>query len=145
MERAAPPPARTAAAADATKPAGDAAGLPERAAAAPNPEDWPAIVAALELQGAPRQLAANCALIGREGSTVRLALDPRRSTLRTNALEDKLAQALSRYFGGTVRLEIELHEGAAETPARALERAEALNGKHRPVRPLRSRPDGPGN
>jgi DNA polymerase-3 subunit gamma/tau len=122
-QRAAPP-VRAAAAADAALPVSEAV-LPERGATVPNPDDWPAIVAALELQGAPRQLAANCALIVREGSTVRLALDPRRSTLRTNALEDKLAQALSRYFGATVRLEIELRDGAVETPARALERAEA--------------------
>ena len=31
--------------------------------------DWSAIVAALELQGLPRQLAANCALLGRDGAT----------------------------------------------------------------------------
>src|ERR1700676_1507717 len=57
--------------------------------------DWAAIVAALELQGAPRELARNCALLGREGAILRLALDPRSASMRTRALEDKLAQALS--------------------------------------------------
>jgi DNA polymerase III subunit gamma/tau len=87
--------------------------------------DWTAIVAALELQGAPRELARNCALLGREGAMVRLALDPRSASMRTRALEDKLAQALSRYFGDTVRLQLELRDDAQETPARAAERLEA--------------------
>jgi DNA polymerase III subunit gamma/tau len=91
-------------------------------AAAP---DWATIVAALELQGAPRELARNCALLAREGAIVRLALDARSASMRTRALEDKLAQALSRYFGVTVRLQIELREDTSETPARAAERIEA--------------------
>ena len=87
--------------------------------------DWAAIVAALEISAGARQLASNCALLGREGATVRLALDPRSATMRTSNLEDKLAQALSRYFGSPVRLEIELREAAPDTPARAVERSEA--------------------
>jgi DNA polymerase-3 subunit gamma/tau len=97
--------------------------------------DWSAIVAALELQGAPRELARNCALLGREGATVRLALDARSATMHTRALEDKLAQALSRYFGGTVRLQLELRDDAQETPARAAERVEAQRrAQARPTR-----------
>jgi DNA polymerase-3 subunit gamma/tau len=87
--------------------------------------DWSAIVAALEVSAGAKQLASNCALLGREGATVRLALDPRSATMRTSNLEDKLAQALSRYFGSPVRLEIELREATPETPARAAERNEA--------------------
>jgi DNA polymerase-3 subunit gamma/tau len=87
--------------------------------------DWPAIVAALELQGAPRELARNCALLGREGATLRLALDARSASMHTRALEDKLAQALARYFGEPVRLHFEPREDAPETPARAAERIEA--------------------
>jgi DNA polymerase-3 subunit gamma/tau len=86
--------------------------------------DWAAIIAALDLQGAPRELARNCALLGREGAMVRLALDPRSASMRTRALEDKLAQALSRYFGDPVRLQFELRDDAQETPARAAERLE---------------------
>jgi DNA polymerase-3 subunit gamma/tau len=89
------------------------------------PGDWTAIVAALDLQGVPRELARNCALLGREGPIVRLALDPRSSSMRTRAMEDKLAQALSRYFGASVRLQFEPSDDAQDTPARAAERAEA--------------------
>jgi DNA polymerase-3 subunit gamma/tau len=87
-------------------------------------DEWSAIVAQLE-QGLPRQLAENCLLLGREGSTVRLALDTRRATLRTATLEDKLAQALGRYFGGPVRLQIEPLQGAPATLARERERTAA--------------------
>jgi len=88
-------------------------------------EEWTGILAALDLQGAPRQLAANCALIAREGTTLRLALDARSASLHTRVLEDKLAQALGRHLGGPVRLEIEVREGTPSTPARSSERAEA--------------------
>jgi DNA polymerase III subunit gamma/tau len=87
--------------------------------------DWPGILAALDLQGAPRQLAANCVLLGRDGATLRLALDPRSAPWRTRAQEDKLAQALSRYFGSAMRLEIEVRESQQDTPARSSERAQA--------------------
>jgi DNA polymerase-3 subunit gamma/tau len=136
-----PPPAATPVAASqpATGAAGSAAGpgagranaAAAMAAAAPagggNPAsvDWSATVAALDLQGAPRQLAAQCALLGREGATWRLALDPRSASLRTRALEDKLTQALSRHVGSPVRLEIELAANPVPTPARAQEQAEA--------------------
>jgi len=89
------------------------------------PADWQTILAALDLNGAPRQLAANCALLARDSATVRLALDPRSALMRTRASEDKLAQALARYFGAAVRLEIEVRDSAAETPARSSERAQA--------------------
>ena len=95
------------------------------AAASPVSQDWSAIVAALDVSAGAKQLASNCALLGREGATVRLALDPRSSMMRTSNLEDKLAQALSRYYGSPVRLEIELRETTPETPARAAERNDA--------------------
>ena len=84
---------------------------------------WGAILAQLDLTGAARQLAGNCMLLGRQGGVVRLALDPRTKTMRTPSLEDKLAQALSRYFGEPVRLEFEMAVVGAETPAVAEERS----------------------
>jgi DNA polymerase III subunit gamma/tau len=85
--------------------------------------DWAAIVSALELQGAARQLAAHCVLVGREGAVVRLALDPRSKFMRTAALEEKLAQALAKHYGQPVRLEFTAVAPQAETPAQAGERA----------------------
>jgi DNA polymerase-3 subunit gamma/tau len=73
-------------------------------------------------------------LLGRKGAVVRLALDPRNQMLRTRAQEDKLAQALSRHFGETVRLEFEAALAPGnETPAQAGQRAssEELEGARR--------------
>jgi DNA polymerase-3 subunit gamma/tau len=117
---AAPPPSvpRTSAAAPAQ------AAEPAAAAAPGSAEGWPAILGQLELTGAARQLASHCVLLGRQGTVVRLSLDPRNQLVRTPATEEKLTQALSRYLGEPVRLEF--RTGGApgeETPALLARRA----------------------
>jgi DNA polymerase-3 subunit gamma/tau len=84
---------------------------------------WIAILNQLDLQGAARQLASHCVLVGRQPGLVRLALDPRVKFVRTSSQEEKLAQALSRHYGETVRLEFTTASGEAETPAQADQRA----------------------
>src|SRR5579862_3456866 len=83
-----------------------------------DPVDWSGLLEQLMLQGLPRQLAANCLWLGREGSTVRLALDAKAAAARTRGAEEKLVQALSRHFGASLRLEISVAEEGAPTPAR---------------------------
>jgi DNA polymerase III subunit gamma/tau len=92
------------------------------AATAEAPGSWAAIVGALELSGAARQLASHCALLGRHGAVVRLALDPHHQLVRTPVQEEKLAQALARYYGEPVRLEFASAAPEAETPAQAQQR-----------------------
>ena len=58
----------------------------------------------------------------REGAVVRLGVDARNQLVRTPAQEDKLAQALSRYFGAAVRLEFQGAVAGVETPAQAQRR-----------------------
>jgi DNA polymerase-3 subunit gamma/tau len=85
------------------------------------PENWSAIIEALGLSGFARQLAANCALAGRQGAQVKLLLDPRAT--RTASNENRITEALSRYLGEPVKLVFEAP--AAEppsTPARELRR-----------------------
>jgi DNA polymerase-3 subunit gamma/tau len=84
---------------------------------------WISILNQLDLQGAARQLASHCVLAGRQPGLVRLALDPRVKFVRTSAQEEKLAQALSRHYGETVRLEFTMAGGDSETPAQAEQRA----------------------
>src|SRR6202040_3383134 len=60
---------------------------------------------------------------GRQGAVVRLALDPRHQLVRTAAQEEKLAQALSRFYGEPVRLEFQAVAVNLETPAQAQRRA----------------------
>jgi DNA polymerase III subunit gamma/tau len=84
---------------------------------------WLTILNQIDLQGAPRQLANHCALLGHQPGLVRLAIDPSVKFVRTTSQEEKLAQALSRYYGETVRLEISTATGEIDTPARAEVRA----------------------
>jgi DNA polymerase-3 subunit gamma/tau len=116
------PGSRGAACAAAARP-GNAAPSAASPAAPPASQEWAAIISAGELQGAARQLAAHCVLLGREGTVVRLALDPRSKFMRTQAVEEKLAQALAKHYGQTVRLEFAAIAPPAETPAQAGERA----------------------
>jgi DNA polymerase-3 subunit gamma/tau len=103
-----------------------AAGAPAAAPAATTGEGmaWAEIVPQLELSGAARQLATHCVFLGRNGALIRLGLDPRHQLVRTMATEEKLAQALARHFGSTVRLEFQAGASqGAETPAQAQRRA----------------------
>lgn len=84
---------------------------------------WPAIVAALDVQGAARQLAANCTLIARENGVVRLSLDPRGTHYRNRQNEESLALSLGRLLGASLRVSIEGGEAAGDTPARQQARA----------------------
>jgi DNA polymerase-3 subunit gamma/tau len=86
---------------------------------------WSELVGQLDIGGVTRQLAANCSLLSHADGVLRLALDPRSAALRTRAQEDKLAQALARHLGTAVRVEIDVREPPADTPARVDERAAA--------------------
>ena len=114
----APAPAVSAAPAANTAPAA-------RAVASGSEGDWNAMVAQMNLGGITRQLAVNCAFLGKHGNKVRLSLDPEGAHYRTQMMEDKLKQALSTYYGEPVVLEFV--EGAGpevmNTPARQLKAA----------------------
>jgi DNA polymerase-3 subunit gamma/tau len=116
---AANPAARAGGTVTAALSAGNAATAPATSAGvgATGGDAWATIVSALELSGAARQLASHCVLVGRQGAVVRLALDARNQPVRTPAQEEKLAMALSRYFGEPVRLEFQAVTAGAETPA----------------------------
>jgi DNA polymerase III subunit gamma/tau len=86
-------------------------------------EPWSTLIGRLELGGAARQLASNCQVMSRHGGVLRLAMDARNKHMRTSAQEDKLTQALSRYFGQPIRLEFETAATGIETPALAEQRA----------------------
>jgi DNA polymerase III subunit gamma/tau len=113
---------QAAAAPAATTGSGAAPATSPAPGAAAAPGSWAAIVGALELAGAARQLASHCVLLGRQGAVVRLALDPRHQPVRTPLQEEKLAQALARYYGEPVRLEFVSAAPEAETPAQAQQR-----------------------
>jgi DNA polymerase-3 subunit gamma/tau len=90
--------------------------------AAPAGEDWPSLLARLDLKGPARQLAGNCQLVAREGDRFRFLLDERASALHTRQLEDRFVQALRALVGASATVEIE-RGGAGDTPARREEQA----------------------
>jgi DNA polymerase-3 subunit gamma/tau len=118
-----PPAARAAPAAKAAS----ATSAARRSTAAPSDisvgGDWPAIVAALGLQGPAGQLAAHCVLVGRTSEHIKLRLDPAGEVFRRPQLEQKLAQALAQHFGQPVRLDIAVSDAEEVTPARQQARA----------------------
>jgi DNA polymerase III subunit gamma/tau len=79
--------------------------------------EWSTMVARMNLQGMVRQLAAHCAFGGKQGSKVSLKLDAEGEHFLTKALEEKLTQALSSYYGEPVRVEISV-DTAIDTLAR---------------------------
>jgi DNA polymerase-3 subunit gamma/tau len=114
---AAPKPVATAAP-SATPTQARSATLPAANATTAVASDWQAIVSQLNLTGPSSQLAAHCALLGKQGDQVRLALDSEGETFRRPTLEERLAQALSNYYGEPIKLEIVSAGDVPNTPAR---------------------------
>jgi DNA polymerase-3 subunit gamma/tau len=79
--------------------------------------EWSTMLARMNLQGMAKQLASHCALVGKQGGRVQLKLDADGEHFRTQAIEDRLTQALSGYYGEPVRLEISV-DAVIETLAR---------------------------
>jgi DNA polymerase-3 subunit gamma/tau len=97
------------------------------------PVQWARVIGDLDVTGAARQLATNCALVEHSGSTLRLALDARGQVLNTPGNRERLTQALAKYLGAHVKLEFADGAPAAETPSQNVERrsAEAVDAARR--------------
>jgi DNA polymerase-3 subunit gamma/tau len=95
-------------------------------------DHWHEIAAGLGLSGISAQLAAHCTVRRWDGKRLVLALDPdNRALLVGSRALEKLEQALARWLGRSLKVEIELAQPATETPARraareARERKEAM-------------------
>jgi DNA polymerase-3 subunit gamma/tau len=96
-----------------------------------DPVQWSRVIGDLDITGAARQLATNCALVEHRGNTLRFAIDAKVS--RTPPQVERLQQALSKYLGGHVKLEFIDGAPPVETPAQTGERrsAEALDTARR--------------
>jgi DNA polymerase-3 subunit gamma/tau len=128
---AAPAPVRKPAPVPAAAPqASPQSGLPPAPKTAPEPvaqapvsvpaagdEDWHAVVARLPLSGMAKQLAQHCELSERTPTSVRLRLAPAHRHLLGKPQQEKLQTELQNLFGQGLRLEIDVAEPAAETPA----------------------------
>ena len=123
---------RAAAAAGAVPSSGGGTVVRPASAGPIDPVQWGRVIGDLDLGGAARQLASNCALLEHRGNTLRLALDPK--VARTPPQLEKLAQALAKYLG-VPAVKLEFVDGAppVETPSQNGERrsAEALDAARR--------------
>jgi DNA polymerase-3 subunit gamma/tau len=84
-------------------------------------DDWHDILARLDLGGLARELGQHCELLAISGDLVKLRLTTaHKQLLLTSAPADKLQAALSGRFGRPMRLQVDLGETLAETPAERL-------------------------
>ena len=120
----APPAARALPQATVTPIAPVAAAAPSNpapAAAVPASLDaasWPRIVEGANLSGMLRQFALNCVPASFERDVLTLRIDEVVDARRSRAIEDKLAQALTKYMGRAIRLVFEVSQSELATPAR---------------------------
>lgn len=109
--------------ADAAVASGDSDTLPSPsdadAANAPalSPENWSEILAALDLGGVTRTLAANCLLKAANDNRCQLRLAEHHASLWNASHEDRIAVSLSKLYGQKLKVEIEVGDTEIETPA----------------------------
>ncbi|HNG60737.1 MAG TPA: DNA polymerase III subunit gamma/tau C-terminal domain-containing protein, partial [Cellvibrionaceae bacterium] len=94
------------------------------------PAHWVSVYQALNLRGVIQSTASNAVLTGREGNQLYFLLDEARASLYEDSHRQRLADALSDYFGQPIKAHINIGALAPEhlTPAQAgiNERAEKL-------------------
>ncbi|HEC28811.1 MAG TPA: DNA polymerase III subunit gamma/tau [Gammaproteobacteria bacterium] len=79
--------------------------------------EWTNIVESLGLKAMAKELATHCIMEGREAGQIRLRLDPVYEQTCTKSASQRLEQALSSFFGETVRVDIKTGKSRQETPA----------------------------
>ena len=79
---------------------------------------WPAVVSAAGLSGMARQIALNCVPASFADGALVLRLDESSAFSRSPAVEEKLAQGLSKYLGRDIRVIFEVSQSDLATPAR---------------------------
>lgn len=82
-----------------------------------SPEDWPAFVRELPLEGAARQLALHTELAAATPFEIRLTLAPADAHLLTEQQKTRFVAAIRERRGAEVAVRIEVRDGAGESPA----------------------------
>ena len=88
--------------------------------------EWSQLIPLLNLKGAVRLLAINCAFVEREESTLHFQLDAKSESMLTQQRRQALAEALSSHFGESLRVDIRVASDAgsvSETPVQQENRA----------------------
>ena len=82
-----------------------------------SPGNWSDIVAALDLGGVSRQLAANCVLKSIDDKRICLVIQESHQALKSEMSGRRLQSALREHFNRPLLLEIEIGEPGSNTPA----------------------------
>lgn len=90
---------------------------PPAADAPPFDGDWPGLVARLRLGGMAGMLAKQCELKSWEGDILEFHVPEEHRHLTDKSYQDKLKDAVSKYFGREIRLAIGVGQVAGMTPA----------------------------
>jgi DNA polymerase-3 subunit gamma/tau len=80
--------------------------------------DWPSILAKLELTGMAYALASNCILMHMDETKIELALTPQHQPMLNAKSHERIEQALQRHINGNLKLEIKLTTDNIQTPAK---------------------------
>lgn len=122
----APPPVETRVA--STTPAAEAVAAPT---AWQDPE-WSDLINKLDLSGAAKLMAGNCAFVRRQQNVLHLCLDGKAETLLTRSTEAALTKAICSYYGESLRLEITIGGTGKATPIQ--EEAQRTDAKYQAAR-----------
>ena len=85
-------------------------------------DNWSEIIAALKIGGRTRELANNCVLEGIDDNVCRLLIDPGFQRVGTIA-EERLRDALQKYYGKPLKLQITPQINQQMTPALEIQKA----------------------
>ncbi len=94
--------------------------------------DWSKLINQMEISGAGKLLASNCAFVRREQNVLHLCLDGKSETLLTKSTEAALQKALCKHYGESLRLEFSIGETGSATPSQ--EEARRVDAKYEAAR-----------
>ncbi len=94
--------------------------------------DWSELINKMEISGAGKLLASNCAFVRRQDNVLHLCLDEKSETLRTKSTEASLIKALCMHYGESLRLDISIGETGSATPIQ--EEARRVDAKYEAAR-----------
>jgi DNA polymerase-3 subunit gamma/tau len=84
--------------------------------------NWAKLLPQLELSGVALNLASNCHYDKLQGNQCILTLSDQHASLWSENYTERIARALSSYFGKSLTVDIQVGSLAAETPAQLRER-----------------------
>ena len=105
---------------------------PAAAASAWEDPDWSELIQQLDLGGAGKLMAGNCAFLRREQNVVHLCLDGKSETLLTKSTEAALNKALCAHYGESLRVNIVIGVTDIATPIQ--EKARRVDAKYEAAR-----------